>query len=60
MLVRRIATVTISAPLASIAAWVCSRLSYLPVPTSRRDSKRRPATMSGSAVEVDGFMASNS
>jgi hypothetical protein len=37
MLVRRTATVTISAPLASIARRVSSRSLYLPVPTSSRD-----------------------
>ena len=33
-LVRRMATVTISAPLASTAARVCSKSLYLPVPTA--------------------------
>jgi hypothetical protein len=37
MLVRRIATVTISAPEASMARRVSSKSRYLPVPTSRRD-----------------------
>jgi hypothetical protein len=37
MLVRRIATVTISAPEASTAARVCAKSRYLPVPTSRRE-----------------------
>jgi hypothetical protein len=37
MLVRRIATVTIAAPLASIASRVCAKSLYLPVPTSNRD-----------------------
>src|SRR5512143_2411715 len=43
MLVRRMATVTISAPEASIAARVCSKSLYLPVPTRSRDRKARPA-----------------
>jgi hypothetical protein len=37
MLVRRMATVMISAPEASIAARVCVKSWYLPVPTSRRE-----------------------
>jgi hypothetical protein len=37
MLVRRIATVTISAPEASMASRVCSKSLYLPVPTSKRE-----------------------
>jgi hypothetical protein len=37
MLVRRMATVTISAPEASIAARVSAKSLYLPVPTSRRE-----------------------
>src|SRR6185295_591659 len=41
MLVRRIATVTISAPEASIASRVCAKSLYLPVPTSRREVKLR-------------------
>src|SRR3569623_1851444 len=48
MLVRRIATVMISAPLASTARRVSSRSLYLPVPTSRRDWYSRPARMSES------------
>jgi hypothetical protein len=38
MFVRRIATVTISAPEASIARRVSSKSRYLPVPTSRREA----------------------
>jgi hypothetical protein len=37
MLVRRIATVTISAPEASTAARVCAKSRYLPVPISSRE-----------------------
>jgi sulfur carrier protein len=48
MLVRRIATVTISAPLASMAARVCSISRYLPVPTSSRERYGRPAITSAS------------
>src|SRR5262245_12992117 len=44
MLTRRTATVTISAPEASTAAAFCSKLLYFPVPTMRREVKRRPAT----------------
>ncbi len=50
MLVRRMATVTISAPLASMACRVSSRLWYLPVPTSRREWYVLPAMISGSSV----------
>src|SRR4249919_3995146 len=50
MLVRRIATVTIAAPEASIARRVSSKSRYLPVPTSRRDSYDLPATTSASFV----------
>src|SRR3569832_1907999 len=48
MLVRRMATVMISAPLASTAWRVSSRSLYLPVTTSRRDWYSTPAMMSGS------------
>jgi hypothetical protein len=37
MLVRRMATVTIWAPLASMARRVSSKSRYLPVPTSSRE-----------------------
>jgi len=37
ILTRRTATVTISAPLSSIAARVSAKSRYLPVPTIRRD-----------------------
>src|SRR5690606_30622285 len=58
MLVRRIATVTISAPLASVARRVSSRSLYLPVPTSRRERKARPAMISGSWWSVIAAPAS--
>jgi len=48
MLVRRMATVTISAPLASTARRVSSKSLYLPVPIRRRERYARPATRSGS------------
>src|SRR5688572_365774 len=48
MLVRRIATVTISAPDASIARRVSSKSRYLPVPTRRRERYALPATTSAS------------
>src|SRR5687768_9331669 len=54
MLVRRIATVTIWAPEASIARRVSSKSRYFPVPTSRRDAYDLPATTSGSLVMLDG------
>src|SRR5258708_1293237 len=49
MLVRRMATVTICAPLASMARRVSSKSRYLPVPTSRRERYALPATTSESA-----------
>src|SRR5229473_7830579 len=61
MLVRRIATVTISAPLASTARRVSSKSLYLPVPISRRERYARPAMRSGSAIcsarRVGAFIA---
>src|SRR5688500_8123852 len=54
ILVRRIATVTIWAPEASIARRVSSKSRYFPVPTSRRDEYDLPATTSGSFVMLDG------
>src|SRR5690606_33690581 len=48
MLVRRMATVTIWAPAASVAWRVSSRSLNLPVPVSRREWKVRPAMTSGS------------
>src|SRR5438876_5621750 len=49
MLVRRIATVTICAPEASIAARVWAKSLYLPVPTSSRERYARPAMTNGSS-----------
>src|SRR5258706_4894505 len=49
MLVRRIATVTISAPLASTARRVSSKSRYFPVPISRRERYVLPAIVSASA-----------
>jgi len=48
MLVRRIATVTICAPLASTAALVSAKSLYLPVPISSREEYGLPAITSGS------------
>src|SRR5471030_806270 len=50
MLTRRIATVMISAPAASVASRVCARSLYLPLPTSRRDWYVLPAMVSRSGV----------
>src|SRR3712207_2761618 len=41
---RRTASVTISAPEALCAAFISSKLRYLPVPTMRRDENGRPPT----------------
>ena len=49
-LTRRTATVTISAPEASMAAAVSGPSLYLPVPTMRRERKRRPAMTRSSAA----------
>src|SRR6266480_7809664 len=61
MLVRRIATVTISAPLASTARRVSSKSRYLPVPISRRERYACPAMSKGSAIcsasRVGAFIA---
>src|SRR5689334_24900788 len=46
---RRTATVTISAPDASIARTISSFERYLPVPTIRRDRNARPAISSGAS-----------
>ena len=54
---RRIATVTISAPEASIAARVCTKSLYLPVPTSKREAYARPAITSGSNSGVLSWFA---
>src|SRR6266581_11541 len=50
ILVRRIATVTISAPLASTARRVSSKSRYFPVPIRRRERYARPAMSKGSAI----------
>src|SRR3954469_12650924 len=55
ILTRRTATVTICAPLASIAARVSAKSLYLPVPTSRRDWYGLPAMMRLSRFSL-GFM----
>src|SRR3954462_2970804 len=52
MLVRRIATVTISAPEASTAARVSAKSLYLPVPTSSREPERLPAMINGSLISA--------
>jgi len=46
ILVRRIATVTIPAPEASMAARVSAKSLYLPVPTSKRERYAVPAMVS--------------
>src|SRR5512137_1243432 len=50
MLVRRMATVTISAPLASTASLVWARSRYLPVPISRRERNSRAPMRSVSFI----------
>src|SRR5690348_14343455 len=57
MLVRRIATVTISAPAASVARRVSSRSLNLPVPVSRRERYGLPAMTSVSAARGDSARA---
>src|SRR5512140_2875696 len=52
MLVRRIATVTICAPLASMARRVSSKSRYLPVPTRSRERYCRPAMTSASSTAI--------
>ena len=46
------ATVTISAPEASIASRISSIVRYLPVPTISRERNSRPAMISGSSIIV--------
>src|SRR4051794_31672866 len=53
MFVRRMATVTISAPEATTASRVSRKSRYLPVPTRSRDRYARPAMTNGS-VNVEG------
>src|SRR6266542_923721 len=48
----RMATVTISAPEASIASRISSIVRYLPVPTMRRERNSRPAIVSGSSIII--------
>src|SRR5689334_8247637 len=62
MLVRRIATVTIWAPLASMARRVSSKSRYLPVPTSSLERYSRPATTSASSAAIfsGAFISSSS
>src|SRR5438132_4661725 len=50
MFTRRTATVTISAPEASIARRVSAKDAYLPVPTIRRERYSRPASRKGSFI----------
>src|SRR5512141_390703 len=57
MLVRRIATVTISAPLASMARRVSSKSRYLPVPIRRRERYFLPATTNASSGVGSFFLA---
>src|SRR5437868_5605226 len=54
MFTRRTATVTISAPEASIARRVSSKSLYLPVPTMSRERYSRPASTNGSFCWVMG------
>ena len=49
-LMRRIATVTISAPLAACAARIASIEGYFPVPTINRDVKRYEPIVSASST----------
>src|SRR6266550_6100355 len=52
---RRTATVTISAPDASMASIICAFDAYLPVPTMRRERNSRPAITNGcGSVTVAG------
>ena len=51
---RRTATVTISAPDASMARTISSLLRYFPVPTMRRERKLRPPMVSGASARVSG------
>src|ERR1043166_5997503 len=49
---RRTATVTISVPEASCAAFMTACDEYFPVPTTRREENGRPAITSGSDTPV--------
>src|SRR5258706_14904573 len=61
MLVRRMAMVTIAAPLSSSRRRVATRSRYFPVPISRRERSARPAMSKGSAIcsarRVGAFIA---
>src|SRR5438132_2587817 len=52
MFTRRTATVTISAPEASIARRVSAKDAYLPVPTISRERYSRPASRKGSFMSA--------
>src|ERR1044071_4664828 len=54
--IRRSATVTISHPEASSAAFISSALRYLPVPSIRRDVKIFPAISSTSNIELASLL----
>src|SRR5918912_963547 len=53
---RRSATVTISHPEASSAAFISSALRYLPVPSIRRDVKILPPISRTSNIELTAFL----
>src|SRR4051812_23935 len=53
---RRSATVTISHPEASSAAFISSALRYLPVPSIRRDVKILPPISSSSNIELTALL----
>src|SRR2546430_7878953 len=57
---RRMLTVTICAPLASMASRMTTKSRYLPVPTSNRDSNDLPAMTSGSPFSISRFPLSAS
>src|SRR5207247_5157384 len=66
MLTRRTATVTTSAPDASMAFWVSTKSLYLPVPTQSRERNSMPAIVNRSSFmtcvlpatdEPDDFLA---
>src|SRR2546428_11744180 len=66
MLTRRTATVTTSAPDASMAFWVSTKSLYLPVPTQSRERNSMPAIVNrtlfmlcvlSTAAEPDDFHA---
>src|SRR5262245_32677033 len=55
---RRMATVTISVPDASCAAFITPCEGYLPVPTTSREPNVRPAMTSGSTMLVSAYLMS--